>query len=231
MLPGVLRAPPPQYRQLQEQQFFKGQARTSLTGFLHVAGEMAGKNSLGPAGVPPPCEHLRGQGVAQVHRKRRRLVQQGTDGAHAQVRGARVHGHQPQDVPAFVGISQYLVALDHEDGGSALAQQHPLQEHLGPLPEGRLQIRLVVPQGHHAAAVVAHEGFEHLHPAARSLPRGARQHAPPQRDFGAEAQRRHAHQPGGRLVPERQVKQQFADGGDTKPPQPAFGGLAHAAQS
>ena len=86
------------------------------------------------------------------------------------------------------------MTLDQKDRGAALTHEHPFQKHLGPLPERRLQIGLVVPERHDAPAVVAHQRFQHVDPAAGRLPGRAGQHSAAQGHLGAETQARHLDQ-------------------------------------
>ena len=139
-------------------------------------------------------------------------MQQGADGPHAQVGGARVDRHQPQDVPALFRLPQDLVALDHEDGRAALAHQRALEQHLGPLAERRLQIGLVVPDGQDAARCRRSPGPPAPSPAAGRSPGMAHESTRPRSVTSAptpssatppDARRR--------LVPEGQMQQQVAD--------------------
>ena len=112
----VLRRRRVEHGHLQQQQLLEGQPLARLRRLREVCREVAGQDGLRPARVAPlgPAVSA-GSGSTRCTGVGRRLVQQRADGAHAQVGGARVDGHQPQDVAALLRLAQDLVPLDQEE--------------------------------------------------------------------------------------------------------------------
>ena len=144
--------------------------------------------------------------------------------------GGRVHRHQAQRVHPLLAAPDDLVALDREGRLSRRRIRRAAQEHLRPVGEERLEVLLVVPDGHHAAGLVAHQRLEHVEPAAPGGLHGRGDHPRPHRRLLVHAQAGDRGQAGRGLVPKRHVQQEVADGAQAEVGQSPGGRRAHSPQ-
>ncbi len=169
LLLPVLGLPSAQHGQLEQQKLLEGQPFPGDGRFFETGREVAAKDRLPFARIAAAGQHLRRQRVEEVLGQRRGLVQDGADGPDAEVRRAGVDWHQTEDMPAFVRGTDDLMPFDQKDGAPPLPHQYSPQQDLRSLPEGRLQVGLVVPDGQRAPGDVADHRLQHLHPAPRGL--------------------------------------------------------------